>query len=195
MNCPYCDTPLSELAAECPGCQMNLNRVYSLLGAVPRLDPELSDHCETLDRRERKRILQQLRALREAFPQLKPQVLCHHFPDEHPFPLYVFWVHNLGGISSDRDKAGNNHSVLLVLDPVAHRSAITLGYGLEPFVSREELDALLDLAGPAWSGNEWAEGILTVLEGLGGLLEKAIRRTGEAFDLDLHPGVARAGEF
>jgi uncharacterized membrane protein YgcG len=195
MNCPYCQAELSELAAECPGCRLNLNRVYALLGAVPRLEPDLTDHCETLDKRERRKILRQLRALRERFPQLDLQVLCRHFPDEHPFAVYAFWIHNLGGISREQEKAGHNHSVLLILDPVARKSALTVGYGLEPFVSRSELDELLDRAAPAWTDRAWAEGILTVLEGLGSLLETAIRRTGDTFDLDLHPDVARAGDY
>ena len=65
-------------------------------------------------------------------------------------------------------------------------SAIMPGYGLEPFLQREALDHLLEIASPAWETGHWAEGLAMVLDGLDKLLESiaipeeaAAKRNGE----------------
>jgi uncharacterized membrane protein YgcG len=60
---------------------------------------------------------------------------------------------------------------MLVIDPFREEAAIVPGYGLEPFLTDESLDRLLDLASPAWQNLRWTDGILRVLDGLDLLLE------------------------
>lgn len=195
MRCPYCRTPLTELAAECPGCQLDLKRAATLLGPVPRLEPCITDHCEALDRGEIKELIKRIQALQLRFPQVRIQVLFHHFPADHPFALYIFWIFNLGHISRDEEKAGNNRSILLAVDPIASKSAATIGYGLEPFLAEDALDHLLDEAAPAWTDQAWAEGVGVFLEGLGTLLEAAAHAASETFLVTNQPGAAGPGEF
>lgn len=45
------------------------------------------------------------------------------------------------------------------------------GYGLEFLLRTEALDHLLELAGPSWADDRWADGILLVLDGIDQLLE------------------------
>lgn len=45
------------------------------------------------------------------------------------------------------------------------------GYGLEFLLKSEALDHLLELAGPAWATDQWATGIMLVLDGIDQLLE------------------------
>lgn len=195
MRCPYCQAQLRETVAHCPSCKLDLNRVGSLLGPVPRLDPGICDRTQALNDKAKKRILKRIRTIEQSFPQVTLQVLCESFPDEHPYALYVFWVFNLGGFSSASEKAGGNHSILLTLDPVACKSSIMVGYGLEPFLTEPAINHVLELAEPAWIDRAWAEGIDAALNAIEPLLESAIREAGKAFDLPITPEAARGGEF
>ncbi|MEM9237879.1 MAG: TPM domain-containing protein [Verrucomicrobiota bacterium] len=195
MRCPYCQTPLRETTADCPGCKLNLSRAASLLGPVPRLEVGVSDNTRALDDKDKTRIRKRIRAIEQRFPQVTVQIVCESFPDEHPFPLYVFWIFNLGGLSTATEKAGDNHTILLALDPVAGKSSIMVGYGLEPFLSEPAIEHVLELAEPSWIDSAWAEGIEICLDGLEPLLESAVRETGKAFDLPVTPEAARGGEF
>ncbi len=183
MRCPYCHSPLTETAQECPGCRLNLSRAAALLGPVPRLESGISDHVRTLSDKSRARLQKRIKAIEQRFPQITLQIICHCFPLEHPFPLYLFWIFNMGGIASASQKAGDNHTILLALDPVSGNSGIMVGYGLEPFLGEPALDHLLEVAEPAWIDQSWAEGIGIVLDGLDQLLESAIKEIGNTFDL------------
>ena len=195
MRCPYCQTDLRETVAECPGCKLNLSRAATLLGPVPRFEQGVSDHTRALAEKDTNRILKRIATIEQRFPQVTIQIICQNFPDEHPFSLYVFWIFNLGGLSSATEKAGDNHTILLTLDPVACKSAIMVGYGLEPFLTETAINHVLELAEPAWIDRAWAEGIEAALDGIEPLLESAIRETGKAFDLPITPEAARGGEF
>lgn len=195
MRCPYCKNPLTELAPECPACRLELGRARAILGPVPAMKVQLTDHTAALVPAEIKRIHKRIDRLERRFPQVRLQILVHHFPSEHPLELYVFWIFNAGGISSVNDKAGANHTVLLVLDPIDGKSSLMVGYGLEPFIDDGQLDDLLDDARLAWSDKAWAEGIMTVLDGLDGVLESSVLRIADAFDLSVRLPRHRAGDY
>lgn len=195
MLCPYCQTVLTETAQECPGCQMNLSRAATLLGPVPRLEIGISDDTLALSNKDRSLLHKRIESIEQRFPQVTIQVTCHSFPSEHPFSLYVFWMFNMGGISAESAKAGDNHTILLALDPVAGNSSIMVGYGLEPFLGEPALNHLLEVAEPAWIDQAWAEGIGIVLDGLEPLLECAVKEIGITFDLPTTPDEVLGGEF
>ncbi len=109
--------------------------------------------------------------MQRRFPQLVLQVLMHHFPEEHPFSMHVFWFFNAGNFAGDSRRGKDNHALLVALDPARGEAAIVPGYGLESFLNTEALDHLLELAGPAWENGRWADGIFRVLDGLDQLLE------------------------
>jgi len=174
---------------------MNLSRAAALLGPVPRLEKGISDDTRALSERERSLLLKQIKTIEQRFPQVTVQVVCHSFPLEHPFPLYVFWIFNMGGLSTATAKAGDNHTILLALDPVIGKSSLMVGYGLEPFLSEPALNHLLEIAEPAWIDQAWGEGVRKVLEGLEPLLESAVKEIGTSFDLPTTPDEVRGGEF
>jgi len=90
---------------------------------------------------------------------------------DHPLEVQVFWLFNTAGLFAEDTKGGRNHGILLVLDPPHGRSGLMIGYGLEPFVSDEAMDRLLELAEPSWQRGDYPGGILVVLRNLGTLLE------------------------
>jgi hypothetical protein len=187
MHCPYCRTLLSETTPECPGCKVNLSRASALLGPVPMVSPRICDQPGLLDASARIRLLRRIDRFERRFPQLRLQVLCRSFPTEHPYPLYLFWVFNLGRISSDIEKGGRNRVILLAVDPGASRSGIMPGYGLEPFLKTGDLDSLLASASEAWGRGAWFEGFIQLIDELEILLEGTALRLAEIFEHSPRP--------
>ena len=196
MRCPYCRTRLTELAVECPACRLTLDRATALLGPVPRLAQGIADLAGVLPGGDATKIAKAISRLMWTFPQITLHVLLHEFPEDHPFDLHVFWLFNCGGYSNESQKAGENRTLLLALDPAKGRSALTVGYGLEPFLGGEALDHLLELAEPAWTAGQWTRGILEVIAGLDRLLESAALEVAAGFGLSaLAASPKRKGEF
>ncbi len=196
MRCPYCRTRLTELVVECPACRLTLDRASALLGPVPRLGLGVADLAGVLQSADSTKIAKATSRLMWTFPQIRLHLLLHNFPEDQPFDLHVFWLFNCGGFSNESQRAGENRTILLALDPAKGRSALTVGYGLEPFLGDEALDHLLELAEPAWIAGEWTHGILEVIAGLDRLLESAALEVATGFGLSaLHTDPKRKGDF
>jgi len=166
MRCPFCQHSLRSTAPECPACRLTYPRTSALLGAVPRLAPVVADTTRSISAPDHARIKRRIEGIEKRFPELSLQVVIHHFPKEHPFSMHVFWLFNAASFAGDGARGGDNHALLLAVDPDRGESAIMPGYGLEPFLNHEALDHLLELAAPAWHDGRWADGILRVLDGL-----------------------------
>jgi len=134
-----------------------------------------------------RRVRTAIERLQRRYPQIDPHVLLREFPDPHPFELQVFWLFNAAGLSSEDQKGSANRAVLLAIDPPHGRAAIMVGYGLEPFLSDEALDRLLEMADPAWRAGKYSDGILTVLRGLDNLLAGAVDSMPETLGLTEEP--------
>jgi uncharacterized membrane protein YgcG len=173
MQCPYCQTSIRADAGECPSCRLTFPRTSALVGAMPRLSPMVADTTGLLTTGDQTKLKKRIAEIQGQFPQLILQVVVHAFPVEHPFSMHVFWLFNAGNFAGDGRRGKDNHSLLIALDPVRAEAAIIPGYGLESFLKTETLDHLLELAGPAWQSCRWAEGILSVLDGLTQLLGTA----------------------
>ena len=170
MRCPYCQNPIQIQTPECPACRLTYPRTAALVGAVPRLAPGVADTTRTLGTTDQARLRRRIEQMKQPFPQLTMQVVMHGFPAEHPFSMHVFWLFNAASFAGDANRGRNNHALLLAVDPFRKESALMPGYGLEPFLTHEALDHLLELAGPAWEQGRWADGIHRVLDGVEQLL-------------------------
>ncbi len=171
MRCPYCLSPLTASAPECPKCHLSYPKTGPLLGAVPRLPALVADTTGLLRPSDLTKLRNRIQAIQRRFPQLVLQVVMHRFSEEHPFSMHVFWLFNAASFAGDSNRGKDNHALLLAIDPARGEAAIMPGYGLEPFLANEAVDHLLELAGPAWQGGRWADGIMRVLEGLDQWLE------------------------
>lgn len=171
MECPYCRTRIEPNTPECPACRVTFPRACALLGAVPRLSMGISDEANLMMPAEIGKLRCAIRLMKAKFPQLTVQVVLHAFPAEHPFGLHAFWLFNAASFSGDANRGSNNHTALVLVDPQRQESSVVLGYGLEGRVGGEVLDHLQELAGPAWTAGRWADGLLTVLDGLDRLFE------------------------
>lgn len=141
------------------------------MGALPRLAQGVADNCHCLRPAEALRLMRRIDAIGSRFPQLVLQVVIHRFPAEHPLSLHVFWLFNAAQFAGTNRRGSDNHALLLAIDPGRREAALMPGYGLEPLLSEEALDHLLELAGPCWEQNRWADGILRVLDSIDAWLE------------------------
>jgi uncharacterized membrane protein YgcG len=131
----------------------------------------VADTTNSLSASDQSKLKRRITAMKQRFPELSMQVVMHHFPEEHPFSMHVFWLFNATALDCEGGRGKNNHALLLAIDPGRGEAAIMPGYGLEPFLTHQALDHLLELAGPAWAGELWADGILRALDGLDKWLE------------------------
>jgi len=173
MQCPYCQTPLSPAAEECPACRLNFARAKQLLGVVPQFRQLVADTPGLLNARTQARIRRLLGKMQRHYPQVVLQVVVHPFPEAHPFALHVFWLFNAAVFTSDSLRGKNCHLILLVVDPGRGEAALMPGYGLEPYLPATALDHLLALSEPDWVAGRWGQGVERVLEGLDQLLASA----------------------
>lgn len=171
MRCPYCQASLHPQTTECPACRVTFPRTVTLLGATPRMAPGIADSTGSLTPKEIHKLRKRIATLQRRFPQAVIQIVIRSLPDDHPFTLYAFWLFNAGAFAGEGRRGKDNHSILLLIDPRRGESALIPGYGLEMLLSDEALGHLLDLAGPVWQAQMWAEGIDRVLTGLEKLLE------------------------
>jgi hypothetical protein len=183
------------MSPECPSCRLTFDRASALLGPMPRIGPGISDLAHALPKGDAKKITKALHRLTWTFPQVSLHVLLHLFPTEHPFDLHVFWIFNGGGLSPESLKGGENRAILLTLDPAQEKSALMVGYGLEPYLGDEALDHLLELSEPAWRAGEWTRGILELIAGLDRSLESAALEVANGFGLSALAAPPPRGEF
>lgn len=188
MRCPFCRTRLTEHTAACPACHLTRDRVSTLLGPADPLASAVTDHCKQLTHREISKLEKRIQRMSSTLPQVRFRVVLQTFPAEHPFDLHIFWLFNCGGLPTDDKPPGENRNILLALDPSLGRSALMLGYGLEPFIADDALDHLLESAEPAWVTGDWSGGILRITDALQTLLKDTVREISDRFGLhSSHP--------
>jgi uncharacterized membrane protein YgcG len=157
-----------------------MNRASRLLGSLPRIMPGVEDAAALLKPREMRKLKERVRELERRFPQVHVHVMVRNFSPEQPIELFAFWIFNGGQLAQEAHKGGENRDVLFIIDPVNHRMALMVGYGLEPFLRQQALDHLLATAAPHMREQRWLVGFLRVLDGLDLLLESAVVQSAEA---------------
>ncbi len=163
MQCPYCQSPSYEKAPECPRCGLTMEKAGQFFGAAPRLTGGVSDTSGVLNARERRRLGGLLTAFQRRFPQLG--FTAAFIPVAHavPLPAYAFWIFNKCALGGETMTGGMNRHLFLLVDTTCQRTALTVGYGLEPFVSKQVLTACLEAGAAAFSEGRYCKGACDVL--------------------------------
>ena len=146
-------------------------RASALVGALPRLNPIVADTTGQLSRGVLGKVSKSILRLQRRYPQLTVQLVMHRFPEEHPFLMHAFWLFNAGIFAGEMKRGSDNHALLILIDPSRQESAIVPGYGLEPLLSQETLNQLLEMSAPAFQAAKWQLGLEVLFEGLEQLLE------------------------
>ena len=163
MNCPHCQAALTEEVSACPKCQFSYENLGEVFGGMPKLKGALSDLPRVLSMREASKVRGKIRQFARQFPQLDFNVLLTTVSSEEPLAKYAFWVFNGAELCSHLDKGGLNFHLLLVIDARHDRANLYVGYGLEPFVSEEDLGSVLGVASRQLGEKAYGEAILEVL--------------------------------
>lgn len=146
--------------------------------AVPIADPHrlLGDH-------DMRRIERTIKRIENRFPQLRLAVALQRAPAGVPLGVYTFWLFNRGGLSSPVERGGDNHLVLLVIDPgdgADGQAAAMLGYGLEPLISREQLSDCLASASSELARGRFAAASVVFFSVIEPILFAACQNTSSA---------------
>ena len=166
MKCPSCARPLPQPVPQCPHCRLTLRQLDIKFGAVPRHSRYLTDRTEKLPVPETARLRETLELFERKFPQILFSVFVAQLPKDSSISEYAFWLANRATFSAFDFKGEENFDFLLLIDPAAGAAAITIGYGLEPFLPEEDLQAALEHAGPDFQRNDIPGGIRACLEHL-----------------------------
>ena len=183
MQCPYCQTPLTETSEECSSCSLSLHSANSLLGPVPRLTAGLNDILSVLEKKAQSKTTKSLTKLSQRFPQVRMHIIINNFDPNYPLSTHLFWLFNQGALCTSDRKGGKNHSVLLGLDTAQGRGGLIVGYGLEPFLPQKALDHVLEKAQPLLSEGNHSEAILAIVDDIAELMRETCDALEEILDL------------
>ena len=163
MKCPHCQAALTEEVTACPKCWFNYDSLEETFGRMPTLKGALSDLPHLLPSRQASKVRKELSRFERQFPQLDFTALITTAPSAEPLAKYAFWVFNGGGLCSHLHKGGLNFHILLVLDIEHQRANLSLGYGLEPFVSEDDLHSILSAGESLIVEENYGDAILAIL--------------------------------
>jgi uncharacterized membrane protein YgcG len=149
VRCPACQKPVDETSPACPQCHLSHAAIDRALGVPPAIAQTVVDLADCLTRSQTRRIMAELEALEMRFPQVRMNFITCNPPPNMPLQLYLFWVFNHNRTVSAVERGGENHLVMVAVNPVTKAAACMVGYGLEPFVSQELLHQALEAARPA----------------------------------------------
>ena len=131
---------------------------------MPSLKGVITDAGRLLSRRQDGKILNEVRRFVRRFPQLRSHTLITRVPEDVPFEKFAFWVFNQGTLCSILDKGSLNFQLLLVVDSDSGRDNLSIGYGLELFVSVAHLQRVLAAGAKALGLEAYDEATLAILE-------------------------------
>ncbi|MGJ8723625.1 MAG: hypothetical protein ACSHYB_03620 [Roseibacillus sp.] len=183
LNCPYCQAPVLENSPSCPQCALSIEGATSLLGPVPLLNRGLTDTTEALSEKQRRTINSAIVRFERAFPESHLNIVLREFDPKFNLSTHLFWLFNTAGLSPQSSQNEANQDILLGLDPIHGRLGLMVGYGLEPFVTKETIAPLLEVSRPSLDEGKPAEATLQIVKKLSVLLRNASKHAHETLGL------------
>ena len=186
FRCPSCQNPAVEGLTVCIACGFSLAEADRRLGIPPQLSAPVADKFQHLTTADVRRIAALTDSIEKKFPQVHLAVVIDHVPADVSMSVYTFWLFNRAGISSSVERGADNHLVLLVIDasePASKGAACMIGYGLEPFVPRDQLDACLAAITGDLSARKFGKAALTFFSTLQTVLQDCCVRANQAEQL------------
>lgn len=159
MKCPSCGASFATPVPQCPACQLALRQLDTTFGTVPRHTRYFTDRSGRLPLREIKKLRGLLEIFKKKFPQsLFSVFVIDHVPDGS-IAEYTFWLFNRARFSSVEGIEGDNFDLLLGIDLESGAAALTIGYGLENYVTEDDLQRALAVAQNAFRAGDYCLGI------------------------------------
>ena len=112
------------------------------------------------------------------FPQSLFSVFVTDLPAEISIREFAFWLANRARFSSADATGAENFDLLLVIEAKTGNAALTVGYGLEKFISEDDLSVALTAARPALRRGKLERGIRLCVEEMTRLLTDICKADG-----------------
>jgi uncharacterized membrane protein YgcG len=188
MRCPFCKTPVArENVHECPRCGLSHTKVARMFGIPPQTLPGITDSTGELSFLQRRAIRNDIARLEYRFPQVRIAIFITGGLDaQTPLNTYTFWLFNNGNVCPNLEKAGLNHTVLLVIDKTNARASLTVGYGLETYLDESLLEAILESSKTDFAEKSTGGAIRTVLHSLSAVLGSVHRQIASVPEMPRH---------
>ncbi len=181
MHCPYCQNPVEEESTGCMACGLDLGKLDQVLGIPPALGAGLRDEGQMLKRSDARQVRKVIAQFCHRFPQIRLALVLEETSAVLPLRTWAWWLFNRANFSVALDKGFANRDILLVLDPRRCQAALTIGYGLEPFVGQRDLAAALEVAQSALRARDWGEASIQILKTLDHILETIVGRVPQIY--------------
>ncbi len=193
MRCPACQSQSIGDETACPRCGFSIGIVDRMLGAAQPLDTPVADLSGALKAAETRRIAAVVKRIEHRYPQAQLALVVSPVPADVPLAVYIFWLFNRGRISSAVEREGDNHLVLLLIDPgeaKGGRAACMIGYGLEPLIEQSQLDQCLAHIKPELTAGDHAGAAIRFFESIEPVLHAASQMCGVETEENDEPAAA-----
>jgi len=143
-----------------------MEKAGAFFGASPRLERGVNDFAGVLNGSDKRSIRGSIMNFERRFPQCGFTVAFMALGKDIPGAAYAFWMFNRANQGADPGQGSRNRHLLLLVDTAARNSWMTLGYGLEPFISRKMLEGCMGAARPHFAAGKWGSGVSALLAGM-----------------------------
>ncbi len=157
---------------------MRLGQLDQRFGVVPWHRAGVTDTTGLISDRQLARLERWRDYFQRRFPKANLSVFMRRQPPEFELRAYNFWLANRGNFGGSLPQLGQNNLVLLTIDPGAGQAALTVGYGLEPYLSEEALQAVLEKASGSFRRGDYAGGVRRCIRALVRLLRDNLLAAG-----------------
>ena len=127
--------------------------------------------------REIKKLRGLLQIFEKKFPQSLFSVFVINGVPNGSISEYVFWLANRTGFSSIEAVAGDNFDILLGIDTEAGTAALTIGYGLETYLTEDDLQTAIAVTENAFRVGDFTRGIRECIESMTNRMREIVRAT------------------
>ena len=164
--------------AECPGCGLTLESLDAVYGAAEVVLERVSDPQRALGERGRLGVERELARFETAFPRAFVALRVASLGSGPALRQFGFWLLNRAALDGGEITRPNENGVLVLIDPPARLTAITLGYQLEPWLPEAELEAILAVARREFQAGKLAAGAVRLVRELRAALGRSLLAPG-----------------
>jgi len=158
MNCPHFALPIAPPQAHCGSCGFHDAALASYLGADWVRLERITDTADCLRLEESRDLEVRLDDFERQFPQGFAAFYFGALPPKlNPLELGM-WLLNHGAFSTQQFTKRNEFGFVCVVDPLAGRHGIAVGYALEKILSATLFQQLLGSMTPLLRAGRWAGG-------------------------------------
>lgn len=188
MNCPHCALPIAPPQDHCGSCGFHDAALATYLGADWVRLERITDTADCLRLEESRELEVRLDDFERQFPQGFAAFYFGALPPKlNPLELGM-WLLNHGAFSTQQFTKRNEFGFVCVVDPLAGRHGIAVGYALEKILSAPVFQQLLGSMTPLLRTGRWAEASSTVLDQLSEYLRARGRCSHRRLDMRPPPG-------